>query len=50
MQKELVKSGIFEVEKPLEMDPELPNLGKKVKSAVCLFVWFFLGKKILRYG
>ena len=40
--KKLVKSAVFEVEKPLEMGL---NLGEKtVKSAI------FWGRKILRYG
>ena len=45
IEKKIVKSAIFEVEKPLEMGPDLRKFWKKnVKSAV------FWGSKILRYG
>ena len=41
--KKMIKSAIFEVEKPLEMCPNLPKFQKTAKSAV------FWMRKILRY-
>ena len=44
IEKKIGKSAVLEVEKSLEMGPDLQKFQKTVKSAV------FLQRKILRYG